>query len=1052
MKLRSQEASFKRKRLAVMISAMMVGQGAIQLSHAQEVGEADDATETEEYTELEEVIVTGIRGSLQNARDIKRNADTFVDSISSSDVSALPDLSVAEALQRVPGVTVTRIELGGSEGDFPSPEGSGNLIRGLGFVRSEFNGRDAFSANGGRALDWSSVPPELVGGVDVYKNQSADLIEGGISGSINLKTLNPFDREGAVAVVALDGTYTDLREEVSPQLSGTFGNRWELESGAEVGLLGSLSSSELQSGINGFQAGHLGAFGIEDGRTIAAPIGFQLRTNETDRDRESAYLAGQFRNADGNFEATAKYVRVNNEIDSFERTSEYFAEGGTIGSFQVVGTPSIVPFSSSGLALCANAEPTPGACEVTTPVSDGLFESGMITNASEAWYGAAGAPLTNLAIANFNESTTEDLSLNLKWDVNDRLNLSFDAHYTEASSLSTTLWGGTRTFTDIGLVVDSDNPVVNLTVNPNNNLTALQNSNLPTGTNLADPNGSFLLFAADAFTEGEGDLYAVRADGDYAFEDAGWFESVKFGARLSERNQVNREAALNWAAVAPPWAGGLASYSDLPDFASETVDFTDFFRGGVVTGDNSGLVFTNQALLTDYDAFAEFVGTSTAFTNADWSPQRVNGVVDYADDEVSDIEEEVQNLYVRFDLAKDFENGTSLTGNFGVRYVKTDVNSTGFRNFDEFSEDVQEPGRSPALEAIDNLRDFIPEAAAFYDQESTNLTLNQSEDYWLPSLNLKYNLDDEKLIRFGISKAITLPNIQDIRAAQTVRQAATIISPEALDPTDPNFGTVQGFAGITLNDQIINGGNPNLKATEAVNVDLSFEYYFGDSNSLTASLFYKDLSNSIIFGQETVGEIVLDGQSVTQTYIGLINQDEAEIKGVELAYQQFFDHLPGWYSNLGVQMNYTYVDAKAPPPPAFLDANNDGVIDDGSFENTFRYGIDDVLGQSEHTANLVGIYQDDKVEFRIAYNWRSEYLSSYRDFITGNPIFQESAGFVDASFKYDFTDNFQFRVSAANILDTKSKAFQQIDADGQTYDRSSFLNDRRIVFGLRYQY
>src|SRR5688572_32973021 len=104
------------------------------------------AAEGEEQT----IIVTGIRASLENAAEIKRNADTFVDSVTASDVSSLPDLSVAEALQRIPGVTVSRFPTtGGASPDFPSPEGRGNLIRGLGFIRSEFNGRDAFSANGG---------------------------------------------------------------------------------------------------------------------------------------------------------------------------------------------------------------------------------------------------------------------------------------------------------------------------------------------------------------------------------------------------------------------------------------------------------------------------------------------------------------------------------------------------------------------------------------------------------------------------------------------------------------------------------------------------------------------------------------------------------------------------------------------------------------------------------------------------------------------------------------------------------------------------------------
>src|SRR5688500_7398268 len=189
---------------------------------------ASDGAKTGRNT-LETVIVTGIRAALENAAETKRRADTFVDSITASDVSSLPDMSVAEALQRVPGVTVTRFPFGGAAPDFPSPEGRGNLIRGLGFVRSEFNGRDAFSANGGRALDWSSIPPELVGAVDIYKNQSADLIEGGIGGTINLRTLEPFDRSSHVLAMTADATYADLGENWSPSYSAIAGDRWQTD-------------------------------------------------------------------------------------------------------------------------------------------------------------------------------------------------------------------------------------------------------------------------------------------------------------------------------------------------------------------------------------------------------------------------------------------------------------------------------------------------------------------------------------------------------------------------------------------------------------------------------------------------------------------------------------------------------------------------------------------------------------------------------------------------------------------------------------------------------
>ena len=103
-------------------------------AYAQE----NTASAEETYVEEEgEVVTTGIRQAIKTARDLKRNADTAVDSITASDVGALPDLSVAEALARVPGVVVQRFGLGGSQGDFPSPDGGGNLIRGLTLVRSE---------------------------------------------------------------------------------------------------------------------------------------------------------------------------------------------------------------------------------------------------------------------------------------------------------------------------------------------------------------------------------------------------------------------------------------------------------------------------------------------------------------------------------------------------------------------------------------------------------------------------------------------------------------------------------------------------------------------------------------------------------------------------------------------------------------------------------------------------------------------------------------------------------------------------------------------------
>jgi len=199
------------------------------------------------------------------------------------------------------------------------------------------------------------------------------------------------------------------------------------------------------------------------------------------------------------------------------------------------------------------------------------------------------------------------------------------------------------------------------------------------------------------------------------------------------------------------------------------------------------------------------------------------------------------------------------------------------------------------------------------------------------------------------------------------------------------------------------------------------------------------------------------------------NVDEAEFLGVELAYQHFFDELPGIWSNFGVQANYTYIDASTDPQPLNFDSPNfltgvgDGVNDanivdgDGNGEadsdgRIYRYGLNNFLGTSKNTANIVGIYQDEKLEFRLAYNYRSEYLTSYSDFVTANPLFVEGRGQFDGSVKYDLTDALQLRLQVSDILGTNTVLEQQVDLSGQRYRRAEIKGDRRIKFGLRYNF
>lgn len=1046
MKSKSSTAMDNLSKLTLLgTTALVASFGMMQTAYAQ-----DNTETTSSDDEMDEIVATGIRQSLKTARDFKRNADTAVDSITASDASTLPDLSVAEALARVPGVVAQRFNIDDNNGgDFPSPEGGGNLIRGLTLVRSEFNSRDAFSANGGRSLDFGTVPPELIGAVDVYKNTSADLIEGGIGGTINLRTLEPFDRDDVVAVATIDGTYTDLRKEWSPDYSVLLGNRWDTAAG-EFGLLGSFASSELKSDLHGFQIGQLVPLTV-NGSTIALPSGYQLRTNDVDRERDSYYLAGQWRDKSGDLQVTAKYSLIENDVNSNERTLESFSDGESWNQINIEGDFLTSDFTSSGIPQCQGENDGAGICENTQAIDGGLFEEGIVSNNLRDWTGARGSHTSNLGINKIDKSKTDDISLNIKWRPSDQWYVQLDGHKTTADFSSQQLWVGSRFFADFKVNSDLDNPRVELFPD------LASNPNTRTGTSTSgdgafdNPDNVYLLFSSDEFRQNDGEMYAVKGDIEYEFANDGWFDSIKFGARYADREQTNRASNQNWSAVGAPWeGGGYVPLSGLAQPGFEAVDFSNFFRGGVVGGDNTTVLFPDRALIQDYAAYAAFVANDPNLYG--WTGRSTDGTlggVDYqaladaGQGSIGEVREKTQNYYGRLDFENEFNNGMSIDGNIGVRYSKVDVTGIGAFTYNSL---LSQESRDTGVLTTNDLRllNFIPEAVAYSEQtavpQGNDIT---SDARWLPSLNVKWNLNEDQLLRFAISKGVTRPRIDQLRSDQSANVSNTFIT--TTDTTVPEEDRVIDIITNRIN---VYGGNPDLKPILSTNIDFSYEHYFGDNNSFTASVFHKDIKNNIIYAQQTLEVLDLDGTQVEVLFNGDLNQDEATVTGTEIAYQQFFDEWPGFLSNFGVQANYTYIDAEtnAPLPAPVAGDPNFG------FERTYRYGVNNFLGLSEHSYNLIGIYQDEKLEARVAYNWRSEYLSSYRDYVTGNPIFQEDRGYLDGSVKYDFTENFQLRFQIANILNTQANATQQIDADGQRFGRTAFIGDRRIRIGARYQF
>jgi len=182
--------------------------------------------------QLDTIVVTGTRASLESAVERKRDSNDIVDSVVAAELYKLPDLSVADAVQRITGVQITR----------DRGEASTLSVRGLVQVETTLNGREIFTAGFGRAFDYADLPSEMLAGIDVYKSSSAARIEGGLGGSVDLRTRRPFDFRGPTLALSARSLHGDLAGKSAGQFSLLFGNR----ASTGVGELGVLMNVVLQ--------------------------------------------------------------------------------------------------------------------------------------------------------------------------------------------------------------------------------------------------------------------------------------------------------------------------------------------------------------------------------------------------------------------------------------------------------------------------------------------------------------------------------------------------------------------------------------------------------------------------------------------------------------------------------------------------------------------------------------------------------------------------------------------------------------------------------------
>jgi TonB-dependent receptor len=1088
---------------------MALGLGGATQAIAQDAGEDEP---------IEEIVTTGIRTSLQSAQALKENAETFVDGVTASDIGALPDRSVAEALQRVPGVNIGRFKKT-TDPDRFSVEGADVIIRGLPYVRSELNGRDVFSATGGTVLSFNDVSPELLGSVLVYKNATADMIDGGIAGTVDLVTRKPLDTEGLRLAGSAEYNYGDLEEEGSPTVSFLGSNNWET-AGGRFGLQLGYAQSELNTRSNASQVtdpcyrdpnslqdGVLGGTGCiraslpDDAQgftgfgevflspeefaeatagAVVVPKGAGVRTTGYERDREAVSLVGQWESDDGELLVTAEYLRAEAElfVDEHAILAQVNSPAlypspvpGTKWTFDKNGTFESGVLSQNQWRGFYNCQPGDtfnwGGPEADPNTRTFSPRTNILTQAEgfdPSWFGVteefmlaqpcnvmSGMPTELLRFQRKDESLTEDVSLALSWNPSDKLSLNFEAQYMEAERSEDGIISATQTQADVFMDLRGGTPDIEFR-------TPYTSDGSTDPNYFTNPDRTYMWFLLDSQIENEADMTTLRADLDYYFGEDSFIREIKFGARWSDRNRITRDNKFaNWGNLSNPWGSGTAGEpvryasdptGDLDTYTNVYDPFADFQRGktSVPTPGGAAIYWGGPNMLQEYfsgvteeqAANVTALHPSTSFVH--WGPvYNRDGVIEgtpFTPGEISDVNQQTTAAYVRVDFGVDGE--TPITGNFGLRYVKTNIESASELQFplapppnDDLCANPP-PGGAPGYCFLSDER--RAEFASGYTGEIITDDADVDFDHWLPSFNIKIGVTDDFFIRAAASRGISRPDLALFTTGGLIGDNTNNLLASGTLETGPLF--------------TVTTGSRTLEPVTAWSYDLSAEWYFNDVGALTLSLFQKDFEDIVTAGARV--DVLTSDTGNTSHVVDIrepFNLEDATVKGFELAYQQTFDFLPAPFNGLGAQATYTYVDG------GDLKNSEDNAIQ----TSPFTTGLP-LTGLSEDTINLVAFYETDVWSARLAYNWRSEFLLTDKDDIYPyNPIWGEDTGQLDGSVFYNFVNldmvsNLKVGLQMVNITDEVTKTSSQFDYEGSRFPRTAFRNDRRYTLAVRFEF
>lgn len=573
----------------------------------------DTASQTPAENAGADIVVTGFRRSLQNAQNIKKNSNQIVDSIVAQDIGKLPDNNVSEALQRIPGIQITR-----NHG-----EGSGIAIRGLSQVKTLVNGREIFSDNS-RDLTLEDIPAEVLAGVDVYKNPSSSLIEGGLGGVIDLKTRRPFDFAGFQASISAGSDYYDLAKTAEPQISGLISDRFDTSIG-KIGLL--LGASYVRS------AGRLDQSATEP---------FQDRYNIVDFNNNGVFAGRGAANSPA-VDRGDDVIAPNGGGDSIETTTRSRMSFNGVLQWKptdkidlyVEGIYNKYDYSQNSLLAYANRGPLLAANGATF-----TFYPGTNVVKSGTYRDVEFTANTNYLDR---QAWTGQIATGGTWQATDKLKVSTDVAYTKSK----------RTDRGGGLRVGNNGSTAGTTLDfdTGGDLTTLKLS----GFNFSNVNAYRFIDSSTSIEKVGSHELATRLDATYAL-DASFIKNIIVGGRYSDRT-VDRMQGTR-AHFSSPQSSSLD-----PTLFASIAGAGDFFLNTSIPQP------INQLLAPTAAQARDTAHICTIFKDAVCNPL-FNPANTYSQTE------KTYAAYVQVDL--DFSDlGIPVDGNIGGRYARTDLGTNG---------------------------------------------------------------------------------------------------------------------------------------------------------------------------------------------------------------------------------------------------------------------------------------------------------------------------------------------------------------------------------------